>query len=231
MWLDGALCWCYSNSCQSTPEQKYFLLEYQFSQVAWLPHWFAISLSYRQTSFQARWKSVFQSPVGRSHVCLSHHKLSTSWQCFFTCSLASPVSCTGAFGQTETKPCPTANTRFMQVQRGGLSVHKCQAPAPDSICTPIHAPTAESSTNSILLVGNKGRKTLWVTEQGHYPSHTGPAHHLAEDCHETTLPGSTKRAEGKFNCPVSLRSTSPAPSVGQRLSPLAVQWNIKGRPP
>lgn len=171
MWLDGALCWCYSNSCQSTPEQKYFLLEYQFSQVAWLQHWFAISLSYRQTSFQARWKSVFQSPVGRSHVCLSHHKLSTSWQCFFTCSLASPVSCTGAFGQTETKPCPTANTRFMQVQRGGLSVHKCQAPAPDSICTPIHAPTAESSTNSILLVGNKGRKTLWVTEQGYITPH------------------------------------------------------------
>lgn len=107
LWLDGALSWCCSSSCQSTPEQRFFLLKYQFSQVAWLSHWFAISLSHRQTSFQARCKCVFQSPAGRSaRLPLPAHRLSRSWQCCFPCRLTRLESCTGAFGQTDAKPHP-----------------------------------------------------------------------------------------------------------------------------
>ena len=82
--------------------------------------------------------------------------------------------------QTEAKPCPTANTEFMLVQIVGLS--RSAGPQPQiPFCTPIHTPTIVSSATNILLMGNKGRKTLRVAEQGHHPSHTAPALHLAED--------------------------------------------------
>lgn len=95
------------------------------------------------------------------------------------------------------------------------------------ICTPVHASTVVSNTSNIWLVGNKTRKTLRVVEQGHYPSHAGLALHLAEDWHKETQPCPTKRAERRFICPVSLRSASPAPGVGQRLFPFGCEVEHK----
>lgn len=95
--------------------------------------------------------------------------------------------------QTEAKPCPTANTEFMPVQKG---LSRSAGPQPQiPFCTPIHTPTIVSSATNILLVGKKARKTLWVAEQEHYPSHTAPALHLAEDWHGETQPRPHSRGQ------------------------------------
>lgn len=132
-----------SNSCHNTPEQRVFLLKYQLSQVAWLSHRFAISLSHRQTSFQARYKCLFQRQVCTSASPTTHRehelKVLLHMQAHQSCALH------WGFWPDKSKNLPHCKHRvFMQVQRASVSVHKCQAPPQTPICTPIHAPTVES---------------------------------------------------------------------------------------